>query len=219
MQRSSAASSNTATGNTSAGSKVIQEDTNIHSDVVEPPKFITGRHVGAIFEKLGLDPTGGMQIMAALCEAVAKWKKQHNQDSSDSEGRNSNVSATIPEEDESSDEPTGLDTRTSFSQNQPNAALAAAFGKISVTNQPNTTANTTAPAAVDTAAPSSTTSTAPGSPSRDGSGSSNGTNNYSQYKMDVNDFIRYMKYFYFLCLFLCEFINRFIFSLYFVIII
>lgn len=41
-------------------------------DVVEPPKFITGKHVAAIFEKLGFDATCGQKVrigdaLAAVC--------------------------------------------------------------------------------------------------------------------------------------------------------
>ncbi len=44
-------------------------------DAVEPPKFITSRHVTAMFEKLGFDPSGGQRIFAALCEAVSRRRQ------------------------------------------------------------------------------------------------------------------------------------------------
>ena len=43
-------------------------------DVVEPPKFITSKHVSVMFERLGFDGSGGQKIFAALCEALAKRK-------------------------------------------------------------------------------------------------------------------------------------------------
>jgi hypothetical protein len=33
---------------------------------VEPPKFITGKHVAAIFEKLGFDATCGQKVGVLL---------------------------------------------------------------------------------------------------------------------------------------------------------
>jgi hypothetical protein len=32
------------------------------SDVVEPPKQITARHVAAVFEKMGFDPAAGTKV-------------------------------------------------------------------------------------------------------------------------------------------------------------
>ena len=42
------------------------------SSVVEPPKFITHRHVSALFERLGLDPQNGAYVFNVLCEALAR---------------------------------------------------------------------------------------------------------------------------------------------------
>lgn len=40
------------------------------STIMEPPKYITGKHVAAVFERVGLDPEGGVKVFKALCEAM-----------------------------------------------------------------------------------------------------------------------------------------------------
>ena len=52
--------------------KVLEGSNGLPKDVVEPPKFITGRHVAAIFEKLGFDSSCGQKVFSVLCEAVAR---------------------------------------------------------------------------------------------------------------------------------------------------
>jgi len=41
-------------------------------DFVEPPKFITDRHVAAVFEKLGYDSHCGTKVFGVLCEALSR---------------------------------------------------------------------------------------------------------------------------------------------------
>jgi hypothetical protein len=36
------------------------------SDVVEPPKFITARHVAAVFEKMGYDAAAGTTVRSGV---------------------------------------------------------------------------------------------------------------------------------------------------------
>jgi hypothetical protein len=36
------------------------------SDVVEPPKFITARHVAAVFEKMGYDSAAGTKVRSGV---------------------------------------------------------------------------------------------------------------------------------------------------------
>ena len=42
------------------------------TDVVYPPKFITARHVAAVFEKLGYDAAAGTKVFGVLLEILAK---------------------------------------------------------------------------------------------------------------------------------------------------
>jgi len=50
--------------------KVLEGSNGLPKDVVEPPKFITGKHVAAIFEKLGFDASCGQKVFNVLVEAV-----------------------------------------------------------------------------------------------------------------------------------------------------
>jgi len=52
------------------GYKVMEDQVN--ADVVEPPRYITARHVSAVFEKLGYDAAGGAKLFNILCETLAK---------------------------------------------------------------------------------------------------------------------------------------------------
>ena len=45
-------------------------------DIVEPPKFITARHVGEIFTKIGLPASSGQDVFHALCIALTKQRKK-----------------------------------------------------------------------------------------------------------------------------------------------
>jgi len=88
------------------------QETKERSRVVEPPKFITGRHVAAVFEKMGYEPSGGMKCFTILCKALEKNK-------------NDRLSEVSEERDTFS--PARAD-RVSSSANGPNASLAAALG-------------------------------------------------------------------------------------------
>ena len=82
------------------------------SRVVEPPKFITGRHVAAVFEKMGYEPSGGMKSFTILCKALEKNKNDRLPDVS---------------EERDTFSPSRIE-RMSSSNSGPNASLAAALG-------------------------------------------------------------------------------------------
>jgi hypothetical protein len=44
-------------------------------NIVEPPKFITSRHVGAVFEKLGYEADHGTTVFNILCATAQKMKQ------------------------------------------------------------------------------------------------------------------------------------------------
>jgi hypothetical protein len=48
----------------------LEGSNGLPKDVVEPPKFITGKHVAAIFEKLGFDATCGQKVGVLLLVVV-----------------------------------------------------------------------------------------------------------------------------------------------------
>lgn len=56
----------------SSGKVLSPDAASDHIDVVEPPKFVTGRHIAAIFERLGYEPSIGHRIFNTLVEAVAR---------------------------------------------------------------------------------------------------------------------------------------------------
>lgn len=45
--------------------------------MVEPPKFITARHVAGIFEKLGFDASCGQKVFGVLCEALTRTEGEN----------------------------------------------------------------------------------------------------------------------------------------------
>jgi serine/threonine protein kinase len=61
---------------TPGGSRVLTNESNLPT-VVEPPKFITGRHIAAVFEKLGYDPASGQKAFTILCEALQRFKTEN----------------------------------------------------------------------------------------------------------------------------------------------
>ena len=54
----------------SGGHRVLDEA--VAADVIEPPKFITPRHVAEVFGKLGLDADDGKSVFGVLCESLER---------------------------------------------------------------------------------------------------------------------------------------------------
>jgi hypothetical protein len=141
---------------------------------------LLGRHVGAIFEKLGLDPQGGQQIFQILVEAVCKANGSFLEGQPSEDG--SNFQSAMYD-----DDMTGTATETSSQKSPtrpiassstsssptaaptPNAALVSALGGLSLSGTTNPAIDTTPP-------PPATMSEA--------------STNSSSAKMDVRDFIR-----------------------------
>jgi serine/threonine protein kinase len=103
---------------TPGGSKVLTND-NMLPSVVEPPKFITARHIAAVFEKLGYEPALGQKAFTILCEGLSRIKTDHNE--------------RIDECDEREASPERVSTAPI---NSPNAALARAFEDMDDTETP-----------------------------------------------------------------------------------
>lgn len=68
----------------SGGNKVLDEAP--LADVVEPPKFITPRHVAEVFAKLGYCPEDGKAVFSALCETLARVSEHERSPSRESDG-------------------------------------------------------------------------------------------------------------------------------------
>ena len=125
----------------SASSNSLLTDQRADSSILEPPKFITGKHVAAVFERVGLDPAGGIQVFNALCEALKRRENVFKDamlhdgastsdifDEESTGGKNAALAAAVHEEDTpkigdlrinslysgvSSEELSGRDTSTS----------------------------------------------------------------------------------------------------------
>ena len=112
-------------------------------DVVEPPRYITNRHVAAVFERLGFDPVRGQRAFQLLCDAVARTKG--------SKGGDGESGGMDDRQDSFADWGGGVADRDSVAAAAaaaansnmakdvaaaaaaaPNAALAAAFGDLDV---------------------------------------------------------------------------------------
>lgn len=67
--------SNMATPSRQQKSAIIENEEN-NADFVEPPKYITSKHVAAVFERLGYESLAGVKLFGALCEALERRKSQ-----------------------------------------------------------------------------------------------------------------------------------------------
>lgn len=175
--------------------KAIMEEPSSSVDVVEPPKYITSRHVAAVFEKLGYDPTIGARLFSALCEALHRRQ-----------GGGSTVTRQVSECDESAPLSGGIAAAVSNIMSPTrggilcksvdvvngfvvlNAALSAIVGGGN--DAPPTPPR---PASAPRPPVSNTPPLPPSSPSaHSDTAAEEGVDN-SRYRMDVDDFIRYAK--------------------------
>ena len=90
LQRSAGTPAKRRSGN--GGQKVLDE--NLRANVVEPPKFITGKHVAAIFEKLGFGAVAGSKVFSILREALDKRRGRMSDDEEDLESHRHSISTT-----------------------------------------------------------------------------------------------------------------------------
>ena len=67
----------------SGGHRILDECS--PSDVIEPPRFITSRHVAEVFGKLGLDPDDGRSVFAVLCETMDRLNAKQRSPSGESD--------------------------------------------------------------------------------------------------------------------------------------
>jgi hypothetical protein len=62
--------------NNSSSNAILSSEDVCNLYVVEPPKYITARHIYTVLEKLGYDPTHASTIFHILCEAVNRMKTE-----------------------------------------------------------------------------------------------------------------------------------------------
>lgn len=190
------------------GYKVMEDQTT--ADVVEPPRYITARHVSAVFEKLGYDAAGGAKLFNILCETLAKrgqlgvgtgMGSGAGGEDSPAPARASVARASVARGTNSAllgDDDEEEDTNNTEAQQStsalPNTALVAAFSteedeirKLSgITDSMSLNAIATSAAAANCRPLPPEPPATPQSPvaSRAGGPGASG------YKMDVNDFVR-----------------------------
>lgn len=102
--------------------KVLGNDQACLMSVVEPPKFITQRHIAAVFEKLGYETSAAQKIFSILMEAASRFKTEDTMSTKYREDPD-----RILEEDEYG-RGTFSETSAPVTPVTPNAALAKAFG-------------------------------------------------------------------------------------------
>jgi serine/threonine protein kinase len=90
-------SSSRSNSSSGGGSRVLDEGTQ-RQDVVEPPKFITARHVAEVFGKLGYDQEDGKSVFTVLCEGLERLREQDRSPTreSDDGADDSHPSASAP---------------------------------------------------------------------------------------------------------------------------
>jgi len=146
------------------------EDKNIFQDIVEPPKFITGRHISAVFERLGYEASKGAEVFGILCEALNRIRVANAQSPED---------ACLSPSDKSSE----ASNDHKPSGDAPNIRLAAALEEFESASLPmkyGSTVNT------PTRGGSSTATSLPPPPV-----TTNAANNAATTaKMDFSDFVR-----------------------------
>jgi serine/threonine protein kinase len=128
----------------SGGSKSLVSRT-----VVNPPRYITAKHVSAIFEQLGYDPEAGAKVFDVLCEALQRIRHTHGHHQLE------DMQAPILEEDESVDDDTvdvtvkvdsnrvatPVESNRAASQDAQKEARSVALGS-DITDLPNTSSPT-----------------------------------------------------------------------------
>lgn len=60
----------------SSSRDVLSDGSDSSYDIIEPPKFITARHVGEVFAKLGLKPSAGQEVFKALIITLGRRRKE-----------------------------------------------------------------------------------------------------------------------------------------------
>lgn len=88
--------------------------------------------MATIFEKLGLDPQGGIQIFQILCNAVAKMNGSYLEGQPSEDGPGCEERDTFSERDTKSTKSAPSPPAPTASSHAPNAALASALGGMAV---------------------------------------------------------------------------------------
>ncbi len=154
---------------------MLHAEQNALMAVVEPPKFITQRHVAAIFEKMGYDSGAAQKVFQILVEAVSRFKTTNDATSL------ANMDKIT--EDANEDDPREAPT--------PNAALAKAFGDFDDDDDDLPSPAPARASSARTSAPnSSSTRAPPDSPAKPPAAASTPVPDAATARMDFNDFCK-----------------------------
>jgi serine/threonine protein kinase len=115
----------------SAGVKAL-----VNRTVINPPRYITAKHVSAIFEQLGYDPVAGAKVFEVLCEALQRIRHPNGRNNFDDE-----ISAPILEEDAEDDEDGGDDEHVHAGTAAGGTAATAASATATATGAAATAAH------------------------------------------------------------------------------
>lgn len=174
-----APASSPAAGANPSGQKVLDGSGLSVPDVMEAPRFITARHVAAVFERSGFDPRRGQEVFRILCGAAAKLKGEEDDSYRKSyKDLKEAVGEAGPPQPDSPAESSG---QMKGSEPMPNAALVAALrGSELLETRPS----------MDTSADGSSSAPAGATVGSAPASGQSGSSSLSNMKMDIKDFIR-----------------------------
>jgi serine/threonine protein kinase len=95
-------------------------------NVIEPPRFITAKHVAAIFEKFGYSPENGTKVFDILCNALQKLKHVPQNLEEENAEEPVHIPTTIAEDEETGDELDGEELEKSILKQQNGVQLHGA---------------------------------------------------------------------------------------------
>lgn len=162
-----------------ANSTKVQPNTN-HSadekfDVIEPPKYITSKHVAAIFEKFGYDPHNGVIVFDVLCETLQRIRLGNKPTAFEGEPPAVDASEKVPVDANPVEYETNSNTTAASTKTEGSLWNRMSFKQTALATAPESSTKVAADAPVSFAPPPSV------------AGTSTAT---KKHKMDVNDFIR-----------------------------
>ena len=152
----------------------MSSNDNLLPTVVEPPKFITARHVAAVFEKLGFEPSAGQKAFTILCEALTRIKTENKDKIDEADEDNHQYSHYH------GDSPPP----------PPNAALARAFEDMDEGETPRKVGQYGTPEVSSNKHVATNTANTSSSNNTNGTNPADKASNNTNAKMDLHDFVR-----------------------------
>jgi hypothetical protein len=168
-----------------ANSTKVQPNINHNADekfdVIEPPKYITSKHVAAIFEKFGYDAHNGVIVFDVLCETLQRIRLGNKPTVFEGEPAAVDASEKVPADANPGEDETNTNTAAASAKSESNLWNRMSFKQTAGAAAPATT-ESSAKVAADAFQQNVSFAPAPSV-----AGTSTAT---KKHKMDVNDFIR-----------------------------